>query len=66
MKHLRGHYFRITGDGVEVEEKSVPEKTVCADDVDGKYDEFKSLFKQTTAVGPNPKLQKGPRDDLLL
>ena len=66
MKHLCGHYFRVNADGVKVEEKSVPEKTVFADDVNVKKDEFKSLYARTVAVGPNPKLQKGPKDNLLL
>lgn len=66
MKHLCGHYFRFTADGVKVEEKSVPEKTVFADDADIKKDILKSLYARTVAVGPNPKLQKGPKDDLLL
>lgn len=55
--------FRISGDGVKVEEKSVPQKTVGAD---VKNDIFKSLFAGTVAVGANPKLRKGPKDDLLL
>lgn len=49
-----------------MEEKSVPEKIVFADDADIKKDILKSLYARTAAVGPNLKLQKGPKDDLLL
>lgn len=63
---MNGHYFRITADGVKVEEKSVPDKTVFAEDDDIKKEIFKSLYTRAVAVGPDPKLRKGPKDDLLL